>query len=518
MNRKYPIERTNSNFENISEIKKSTLNQSKTPKITPRKNNTLFGHEILGLHIENNNVDFSSDKNDFLQTNSIDEVDNDAKTIQRLKTRRDIFISNAPQKTKEELEIHLRYSSSSSSTDEMNENDLNDLNNIQIVPKISKSSTSIPHEPEVSEIPRKDYEFNSKKSRQSNLRKTINFDNIKILSPFKNTQHNETQILSGINSLKQGSVNKKRKRGGWSRRYFILEPQKLFIFKNKSSVKKPKNTIILAFSHCKLSNNLQNKDQKMFSFEVFTPEKKYIFGTISQSETQDWVKNIQSLCENRNLEFISNTEDSVDISSLDNQIKLRQELNFIKASDQGNMICCDCESNNPEWTVFNFGIFVCIGCSGIHRSLGVHISKVKSIELDKWEDNQVEMIRQMGNTKFNMTWEYSIPPYRKKPKLDSTLEERKIWILSKYLKRSFFDHLKIDKYPEPDINSSQKLDELEILKFSILDLAYNDKEFRKYLKQALSLNEEGMIRKEDSTKKPKLSKREKIELKRNTQG
>lgn len=51
----------------------------------------------------------------------------------------------------------------------------------------------------------------------------------------------------------------------------------------------------------------------------------------------------------------------------------------------GNDKCADCSSKKPKWASINLGIMLCIECSGIHRSLGVHISKVRSVTLDDWD-------------------------------------------------------------------------------------------------------------------------------------
>ncbi|SPT17345.1 unnamed protein product [Triticum aestivum] len=75
-----------------------------------------------------------------------------------------------------------------------------------------------------------------------------------------------------------------------------------------------------------------------------------------------------------------------------------------------NRECADCKSKGPRWASVNIGIFVCMQCSGIHRSLGVHISKVRSATLDTWLPEQVAFIQSMGNEKANGYWEAELPP------------------------------------------------------------------------------------------------------------
>lgn len=52
---------------------------------------------------------------------------------------------------------------------------------------------------------------------------------------------------------------------------------------------------------------------------------------------------------------------------------------------------------------------MCIRCSGIHRAMGTHISKVRSIDLDAWTSEQVEGVAKIGNVKANQYWESTLP-------------------------------------------------------------------------------------------------------------
>ncbi|OQO03827.1 hypothetical protein B0A48_10468 [Cryoendolithus antarcticus] len=76
---------------------------------------------------------------------------------------------------------------------------------------------------------------------------------------------------------------------------------------------------------------------------------------------------------------------------------------------EGNKSCADCKRNkHPRWASWNIGVFVCIRCSGIHRSMGVHISRVKSVDLDSWTDEQMASMIKWGNARANKYWEHKL--------------------------------------------------------------------------------------------------------------
>lgn len=75
--------------------------------------------------------------------------------------------------------------------------------------------------------------------------------------------------------------------------------------------------------------------------------------------------------------------------------------------------------SDPEWASYNIGIFVCTRCAGVHRSMGAHISKVKHLKLDRWEDSQVNRIREVGNALARLHYEERVPSCYRKPSPDS---------------------------------------------------------------------------------------------------
>ncbi|KAJ5125881.1 hypothetical protein N7526_008058 [Penicillium atrosanguineum] len=76
-----------------------------------------------------------------------------------------------------------------------------------------------------------------------------------------------------------------------------------------------------------------------------------------------------------------------------------------------NKICADCKRNkHPRWASWNLGIFICIRCSGIHRGMGTHISRVKSVDLDAWTDEQLQSVVKWGNARANRYWEAKLAP------------------------------------------------------------------------------------------------------------
>lgn len=97
------------------------------------------------------------------------------------------------------------------------------------------------------------------------------------------------------------------------------------------------------------------------------------------------------------------------------------------ASLPGNEECADCEARSPTWASTNHGVVLCIECAGVHRSLGVHVSCVRSLELDEWRPDEVErFIAKGGNTAVNTELMTSGAPSRIPADAPRQLRERHI--------------------------------------------------------------------------------------------
>ncbi|XP_068566111.1 arf-GAP with SH3 domain, ANK repeat and PH domain-containing protein 1 isoform X3 [Cebidichthys violaceus] len=103
----------------------------------------------------------------------------------------------------------------------------------------------------------------------------------------------------------------------------------------------------------------------------------------------------------------------------------------------GNEICCDCGAADPKWLSTNLGILTCIECSGIHREMGVHISRIQSMELDKLGTSELLLAKNVGNSSFNEIMEGNLSSPSPKPTPSSDMTVRKEFINAKYVDHKY---------------------------------------------------------------------------------
>nr|POE63505.1 uba domain-containing protein 3 [Quercus suber] len=79
------------------------------------------------------------------------------------------------------------------------------------------------------------------------------------------------------------------------------------------------------------------------------------------------------------------------------QARNERQLQDLIRTVPGNDRCADCGAKNPGWASWNLGLFLCMRCAALHRKLGTHISKVKSLSMDSWGNDQVDNMKSVGN-------------------------------------------------------------------------------------------------------------------------
>uniref|UniRef100_A0A671W9U5 Arf-GAP with coiled-coil, ANK repeat and PH domain-containing protein n=1 Tax=Sparus aurata TaxID=8175 RepID=A0A671W9U5_SPAAU len=244
----------------------------------------------------------------------------------------------------------------------------------------------------------------------------------------------------------------------WSRRWFSIQKNQL-VYQKK--FKDQPTVVVDDLRLCTVKPSTEN--ERRFCFEVVSPSKCCLLQADSDRQQQAWISAVQNSIASA---FQERREDphsprqrcsSMSAGTLgggggggggaDQESEGCKALEEVQAIP-GNKQCCDCGEPGPDWASINLGITLCIICSGIHRSLGVHFSKVRSLTLDSWEPELVKLMCELGNTVINRIYEARIDEITiKKPHASSPRGDKESWIRSKYVEKKF-----IQKLPETGRN------------------------------------------------------------------
>ncbi|XP_017651237.1 arf-GAP with GTPase, ANK repeat and PH domain-containing protein 1 isoform X7 [Nannospalax galili] len=179
-----------------------------------------------------------------------------------------------------------------------------------------------------------------------------------------------------------------------------------------------------------LSGTAEEQEENFEFIIVSLTGQTWHFEAATYEERDAWVQAIESQI----LASLQSCESSKNKSRLTSQSEA-MALQSIR-NMRGNSHCVDCDTQNPNWASLNLGALMCIECSGIHRNLGTHLSRVRSLDLDDWPMELIKVMSAIGNELANSVWEESSQG-RTKPSLDSTREEKERWIRAKYEKKLF---------------------------------------------------------------------------------
>ncbi|KAH8377844.1 hypothetical protein KR093_007449 [Drosophila rubida] len=171
------------------------------------------------------------------------------------------------------------------------------------------------------------------------------------------------------------------------------------------------------------ANEADDNDGYEF-YIVSLDSKQWHFEAANSEERDEWVAAVEQEIF-KSLQSIESSKTKPATSTeLAAMVAIRQRV-------PGNGHCVDCGAPNPEWASLNLGVLMCIECSGIHRNLGSHISKVRSLGLDDWPAPHLSVMLAIGNSLANSVWEANTRQ-RIKPTALASHEEKERWIRSKY--------------------------------------------------------------------------------------
>eukprot|EP00063_Salmo_salar_P027491 XP_014002326.1 PREDICTED: arf-GAP with coiled-coil, ANK repeat and PH domain-containing protein 3-like isoform X3 [Salmo salar] len=236
----------------------------------------------------------------------------------------------------------------------------------------------------------------------------------------------------------------------WNRRWFSIQNSQLVY------QKKLKDSLTVVVEDLRLCSVKPCEDiERRFCFEVVSPNKSCMLQAESEKLRLAWIQAVQASIASayrespdyHYIECLDRTA-SPSVSSMDSASEPRERcvrgetiLHRIQCLP-GNEYCCDCGQADPHWASINLGILLCIECSGIHRSLGVHCSKVRSLTLDSWEPELLKLMCELGNSVINHIYEGACEEQGlKKPGPSSSRQQKEAWIKSKYVEKKFLKKL-----------------------------------------------------------------------------
>nr|XP_043894666.1 arf-GAP with coiled-coil, ANK repeat and PH domain-containing protein 3 isoform X2 [Solea senegalensis] len=236
----------------------------------------------------------------------------------------------------------------------------------------------------------------------------------------------------------------------WNRRWFSIQNSQLVY------QKKLKDSLTVVVEDLRLCSVKPCEDiERRFCFEVVSPSKSCMLQAESEKLRQAWIQAVQASIasayrespDSYYIEHLDRTASpstsSIDSASEPRDRSARSETILQRIQSlPGNEQCCDCSQADPRWASINLGILLCIECSGIHRSLGVHCSKVRSLTLDSWEPELLKLMCELGNSVINHIYEGSYQGQGvKKPLPSSSRQEKEAWIKAKYVEKKFLKKL-----------------------------------------------------------------------------
>ncbi|KAL4217594.1 Arf-GAP with SH3 domain [Mactra antiquata] len=235
-------------------------------------------------------------------------------------------------------------------------------------------------------------------------------------------------------SYKEGYLLKKSEgmlKKVWQKRKCCIKDGSMSI----SHSDETKDPVKLNLLTCQVKLVSDDPGKKCFDLVSSHGNRTYHFQADDEKEMEKWISVLSNAKEDVLLQAF---QDSASSERMNEEMKelTRSIIDSIEKLP-GNKVCCDCGAPDPKWLSTNLGVLICLECCGIHRNLGVHVSRTQSLEIDQLGTSQLLLARVIGNDNFNEVLEARLTDLDLKPKPDSPMKEREEFIKAKYLQHKF---------------------------------------------------------------------------------
>lgn len=247
----------------------------------------------------------------------------------------------------------------------------------------------------------------------------------------------------------------------WRRRWFWIDM-------TSGALRYMKNSSRVNVDVCNLAlTTVRRCTSKLHSFELISPTfnggEPFLLQAETDASLEQWIDalhratatllsktgtrqgSVSSTSGGRSVDF------SQDKSALDLYETLREKI--LKQ----NPACADCGKHHPEWASINLGIVICIKCAGVHRTLGVQISQVRSVRLDHdcWDDATLAIMSEIGNTRSNGVWGATMTSSEHIGE-NADRHERERFIREKYVHRRWVAHRNVGTNDDAEDDETTK--------------------------------------------------------------
>ncbi|CAB3993192.1 Arf-GAP with SH3 domain, ANK repeat and PH domain-containing 1, partial [Paramuricea clavata] len=272
------------------------------------------------------------------------------------------------------------------------------------------------------------------------VKETLQIDREKSLERAGYTLHGQQGDINHGTMIK-GYLLKRSEgvRKVWQKRYCVVNNGQLTLAYSASSA--PNHTLNLLT--CQVKGSVEKEGKKSPIFILVTHNRNYLFQAEDHAEMERWMS-VLSNSRKEALEkaFGEHGNGLQKDNSTDEANDLRQRIVRVVQSLPGNDICADCNTPEPTWLSTNLGVLTCIECSGIHREMGVHVSRVRSLTLDNLGTAELLIAKAIGNGGFNEIMEATLDDdFVNRSQAVKCKEERKEFIRAKYINHQYAQKL-----------------------------------------------------------------------------